>query len=158
MQQGDEYEAIDAGQWLPPDEDLLTDARKARGDTTTVETDRGGTETRAFDRPLMFYFLRGHITRRQYRAGHRYYALWHYSVLRVRYVRMKYGEPAGEVDLESIALAPKEYLEAQAAITDPRGRAVVYAVCCEGGTAGKRGGMKLLTDGLDQLAAFFRIE
>lgn len=153
---------VDRAKWLPEWEPILQRGsltkRTIRKDVTVEEGDRGGIQYRSLSRPLDLYVRRGHITRRQYRAGHRYYSLWRHSCLRTRYVRMNYGEEGGFVDVESISLSIKEFLDAQRAIGNVKAREVAFLVCCEDKLAGRTGWMPLLVEALGDLAAHFRIE
>lgn len=162
-----DLDTIDATQWLPEDEDVLTEARKARGDITVSEGERGGIEHRSFENPLRFYYLKGYVSRPQYIAGNRLYSLWRRSILRTHYVRMNYGNVSNNLDLDAIAIAPRDYLNAIGSIRDLRQRGVVYEVCCEelyfSGLSGfssertaRRRGLALLTEGLDNLAEYFK--
>lgn len=151
-------DGIDPKHWLPPDEDVLTEARKHIGDVVIREGDRGGREYQAFDRPLTLYAIHGHITDRQFRAGRRLYILWRNSALRVRYVRSSYGVVTGGDDTFNPQCIPREYLAAMAAISGERQRQMVYDVCCLEYKAGKRGGMRFLKAGLDDLVAWWRID
>ncbi|MCE9567470.1 MAG: hypothetical protein K8U57_36170 [Planctomycetes bacterium] len=149
----------DPAHWLPHGEDLLTEARQLRGDTvTTTNPVRGGEETRTFENMLVFYFLRERITANQYHAGQRFFALWRNSCLRTRFVTMRYGEQGGSFDADGVALMPREYLDACAAVRGEKELRAVRQVCIDSKKAGKRGGMLYLKSGLDDLAIYFKLD
>lgn len=153
---GDEHDTTDSSVWLKPGEEVLTPERVARGDTYTAEGDRGGRQHYTFESLLLIYLLRGHVSAAQYRAGNRFHCLWRNSILRTRYVQMRYTELRGTFDAEQQQAVPKEYLDARKAIRGEPERLVVYSVCVENEKAGKRGQMALLRSGLDDLARWFK--
>lgn len=149
---------INRQHWLPDQEPILTPTRYKRGDVHLYENDRGGFQLRAGDHILDQYLNHRHIIRQQHRAGIKLYKLWRASWLRTRYARMNFGELPGNFDLESLALAPKEYLDAIRSIHNPKGQQIAHDVCCLEIKAGKRGGMVYLITALDDLAKHFDIE
>lgn len=154
----EEQDFIDPRHWLPEGMELLTEARKLQGDTITTTGERGGTETQTFENLLVFYYLRDHITIAQYRAGKRFHALWRNSCLRTRYVTMRFDEPSGEFNAGDVALLPREYLEACDAVRGEQELRIIRLVCIESVRAGRRKGMQMLRDGLDDLVKHFRID
>ena len=153
-QQGDEG---DVRFWLPPDHNgkpqVLTAARKRRGDVITAEGERGGVERRALSMPLEFYVARRYITGDQYEAGLRLHRLFRGSILAGRVASMKYGDAGGGYDPDSMALMPRDYLRAMAAVGDPKARRTVWLVCCFDEPAGRD--MAWLKRGLDDLGRHF---
>jgi hypothetical protein len=165
----------DSRYWLPPVKDgkpqVLTRARKIRGDVVTVAGDRGGVERRSLDRPLEFYVAKGHITGRQYRAGKRLHALWE-SLAKAPYVQVQYREGDGGEKAQSFVPAgfgALIYREALYSITDERTRRIAFLVCCEEHFAREclpgtvrstaiRQAMTMLRNALDTLAAHFKYE
>jgi hypothetical protein len=149
-----QIDTIDKTRWIPEGEEVITPEQKRN--IVITEGDRGGRQIRALTRPLDYYVAHRHISGNQYRAGERLYKLWHYSILRMRYARMKFGEVIGESDAESLALAPRDLLEAYQSITHPKTLDVVRMVCIDETKVGRGGQMNLLKDGLNILIAHFK--
>lgn len=146
---------------LPPVRDgkpeVLTEARKRRGDVVTVQSDRGGVERRSLFLPMDFYVARGDISGKQYEAGERLYPLWRGSIIAARYVTMRFGDVSAGVDQESLSLKPIDYFRAMDAVRGFHPKRLVRQVCLFGEPAGKCGGMVFLRSGLDDLVRHFRL-
>lgn len=121
------------------------------------ESDRGGVAITSYSRPLSFYLRQDFINRLQYRAGNKLYLLHRAAGLHEHYTRMRFGDTGGSYDLEMHSVSTKEFIEATQAITDPAVRKVVARVCIDEQFAGKRGGMNLLREGLDDLISHFKL-
>lgn len=147
-----ENERIDKTKWIPK-EDVIPTIRIGR-DILKQTGEAGGVQYRGFSNLLDFYYLRRHVTSAQQRAGHRFYRLWHYTVLRDRYVKCSYGDIPGSLSPEDMAIIPYEFLEAKMAINDPYARIAVIDVCCLSLSPGRRK-MGLVQKGLDDLVKHF---
>ena len=160
MATADSDEHIDRTHWIEwsKDDPLIKAERRRARNAVAVEGNRGGREYRSLTAPLDAYIARRNITAEQYRAGRRIHAIWRNSILRERYVRMNYGEPGSGFDMDSIALAPRDYLNAMEAVQGELQKRIVRWVCCEERFCGIRGGMAALQSGLDDLVRHFQID
>ena len=89
--------------------------------------------------PLEFYVARRYITGDQYEAGLRLHRLFRGSPFwPAGYATsMRYGDVGGGYDPDSMALMPRDYLRAMAAVGDPKARRTVWLVCCFDEPAGR---------------------
>jgi hypothetical protein len=145
--------------WLPLDgktgkRDVLTQARKVRGDVDTEASDRGGAQYRTFSDPLDFYWRRRLISGLERRAGNNLARIHGQAALNGRYVHMRYGEAPGKDDAHDSALLGIELSNALVAIHGEKERKLAYLVCCEGWMAG-RGNIVRLQNALQDLARHF---
>lgn len=156
-QQGDEG---DVRFWLPPEHNgkpqVLTKARKKRGDVVAYEGENGGREYRSVVEPLDLYISRRYISGEQYEAGDRLFRLWKGSLLEARYATMKYGDtPGGGFDPECVALMPRDYFRAIEAVRGFHPKRIVRRVCLWKDHAGQGQGMSWLLLGLNDLVKHF---
>lgn len=129
--------------------------KKERKDVIVIIGERGGAEHRSTANLLDWYYHAQHITFQQHRAGFKFYRLWHFTILRDRYIKCRYdSEIRGEVDFEDLAIIPRQFMEAKFAINNPKARIAVIDVCCTNITPGARK-MLLVRQGLDDLIKYF---
>jgi hypothetical protein len=139
-------------EWTPKDP-LIKPERK---DIIVIIGDRGGAEYRSQANLLDWYFHANHITFQQHRAGFKFYRLWHFTILRDRYVKCNYGnEIKGDTDYEDMAIIPHQFMEAKFSINNPNARIAAIDVCCHNVTPGARK-MRLVREALDNLIAHFK--
>lgn len=128
------------------------------------EGDRGGAQYKIRPSkgfwPLDFYLDCRLITKKQRRAGNRYYALWMASSHAHHHVQSRYqefataaGNPADRFSAKFIMAL--EYRDAMLAIEGVLPKYFVRLVCCDGTKAG-RGNMEYLKSGLDDLIRHFK--
>lgn len=147
-----ENDRIDKSKWIKSD-DVIPVIRLSR-DVVKYTGDNGGVQYKGFSNLLDFYFHREHISGKQHRAGNKFYRMWHFTILRDRYVKCSYGEHRGDLDFDDLAIIPHEFIQAKMAIDDPMARLAVVDVCCHSISPGRRK-MGLVTNGLDDLIKHF---
>ena len=116
-----------------------TPERIAKGDVGTLETKRGGRETRSFKHPLDYYLKCDRITQEERDAGTRYGELYEIGYMRSMCAQSKYGDPMlrGNYDPHFADHCRTEYNQASLVLRDMTTRMMVFDVCIHGKMAGR---------------------
>lgn len=152
--------------------------------TVEQKTEEVSRRTRIMSQiPIDYYLHRGWITMQQWEAGDKFHAAWYFGAEKSLYVTTRYDTmPRGTWESESAEKMKKRYVEAVSSIRGLPAQLVVYNVVCLGEWArsdvelhrlkltnkkhylealdekiGKNRRMKLLKQGLDDLARYFKI-